>query len=62
MKKLFLPEPSFIKKFHENERGDDTIKNVMLLVVGALVVIMLIAFGKKVYQFLEGKWQEITQS
>ena len=53
---------STLQSLHRNERGDDTIKNIMLLVVAALVVIALIAFGNKALRWLNEKWGDIEGS
>ncbi len=56
MKESFL---SKVKSFHDDERGDDVLKNIMMLAVAALIVVALIAFGNRLIKFLFTKEKEI---
>ncbi|NND98973.1 MAG: hypothetical protein HKN47_16775 [Pirellulaceae bacterium] len=48
-----------LKRFHAEERGDDTLKNVMMLALAAMIVVALIAFGKRGMEFLFEREEDI---
>ena len=48
-----------ILRFHAEERGDDTLKNVMMLALAAMIVVALIAFGRRGMEFLFEREGEI---
>jgi Flp pilus assembly pilin Flp len=50
------------RRFHKDEVGETSVlSNIMLLAVAALIVVLLIAFGKTAMQWLRDQWNRITQ-
>jgi Flp pilus assembly pilin Flp len=51
------------RRFHNDEVGETSVlANIMLLAIAALIVIMLIAFGKTAMGWLKEQWDTITRS
>jgi len=50
-----------LKRFHDDEYGESSVlTNVMMLAIGALIVIALLAFGRKGMTWLGEQWDNIT--
>ena len=50
-----------VKRFIKGEAGESSVMaNIMMLAIAALIVILLLAFGRTGMDFLKQKWSEMT--
>lgn len=50
-----------VKRFIKGESGESSVMaNIMMLAIAALIVILLLAFGRTGMDFLKQKWSEMT--
>lgn len=49
-----------LRKLHQEEDGAMEMKMIMFLAIAALLAVILLKFGKKMFAFIETKWGEIS--
>lgn len=51
---------TFIQSFHDDEDGLEALQAIMIVAIAAVVLIGLMTFGDKVFEWLEKMWKQLT--